>query len=186
MTSNDPIHAPLHCLMAFSRSVHVRRMVERIALEPKQTFWIMVMNQMMQSASLEWSKVFGSWEEKTHWTKFFPEQQHGEIRAGLLVFIGMGAEDWAVYRETIIGYRNQLVAHHDIDAEIKKNPQFDFALSAACYMFDRLREKADPDWLGGIPISLDRWAKSAARHMAPIVNKAFAASAKLGSNVPDL
>jgi hypothetical protein len=30
--------------MAFAQSIKVRRMVEKIALDPKQTFWIMAVN----------------------------------------------------------------------------------------------------------------------------------------------
>ena len=53
--------------------------------------------------------------------------------------------------------RNQIVSHHDVDATIEKNPHYDIALKAACFMFDRIRAVADQDWLGGIPRDLDRW-----------------------------
>jgi hypothetical protein len=47
-----------------------------------------------------------------------------------------------------------------------------------------LRGTADPDQLGGIPTSLDRWSNTVAGNMSAIIRKAFKASASLGSNVP--
>jgi len=55
---------------------------------------------------------------------------------------------------------------------------------AANFMFNQLRSIADPDQLGGIPTSLDRWSTTVADNMSVIVRKAFQASASLGSNVP--
>ena len=54
----------------------------------------------------------------------------------------------------------------------------------ANFMFNQLRDVADPDQLGGIPTSLDRWSNDVAEHMSVIVRKAFEASASLGSDVP--
>ena len=184
MHSRHPLIAPLHRLMAFAQAVHVRRMIEGIALEPKQTFWIMTMNLLIESAAIEWCKVFGSWDEQTHWRQAFATQDHDTLRSELLTKLGLKASEWETYRDTIVDYRNQLIAHHDLNASVAAYPQFDPGLIAADFMFDQLRAKADPDWLGGIPTSLDRWASRVASNMMPIVQKSFAASAELGSNVP--
>lgn len=183
MRSRDPFIASLHRLMAFARAVRVRRMIEGIALEPKQTFWIMTVNLLLESATIEWCEVFGSRDEQTHWTQVLDGQKHDEVRAGLLAAIGMSHSDWEAYWKTIVDYRNQMVAHHDLDAAVVAHPVFDPALTAAGFMFDQLRSHADRDWLGGTPTSLERWSTSAAANMRPIVAKAFAASAELGSNV---
>jgi hypothetical protein len=183
--SRDPVLASLHRLMLFSQSIKVRRMIERIALNPKQTFWIMTVNLLGDAASLEWSKVFGSWDEDTHWTRILPEEKHAEVRAALLGKLGLSQSDWEAYHQEIVGYRNQMVAHHDLAATITKYPHYDRAIVAADFMFDQLRNMADPDWLGGIPTSLDRWSTTVAENMSAIVQKAFQASSALGSNVPD-
>jgi hypothetical protein len=184
MHSRDPLIAPLHRLMAFAQAVHVRRMIEGIAVEPKQTFWIMTLNLLIESAAIEWCKVFGAWDEQTHWTRAFPNADHASVRTKLLLALGMDAAAWEAYRDTIVDYRNQLIAHHDLNASVAAYPQFDPGLNAAAFMFNQLRAKADQDWLGGIPTSLDRWARAVASNMEPIVIKSFAASAVLGSNVP--
>ena len=186
MHSRDPLIATLHRLMAFAQAVHVRRMVQGIALEPKQTFWIMTMNLLIESASIEWCKVFGSRDEQTHWTQSFPNEAHEELRAQLLAKLGLTLKEWEKYRDTIVGYRNQVVAHHDLNASVAAYPQFDSALMAADFMFAQFRGRADQDWLGGIPTSLDRWARRVSANMEPIVRRSFAASAELGSNVPDV
>jgi hypothetical protein len=51
----------LHRIMAFAEWVGVRQMVFEIALAPKQTFWTMTVNLLLDAAVLEWAKVFGSY-----------------------------------------------------------------------------------------------------------------------------
>jgi hypothetical protein len=171
--------------MVFSQSVHVRRMIEGIALDPRQTFWIMTVNLLADAAAVEWCKVFGSWDEDTHWTQAVPKDKHDGIRADLLKAISLTQADWEKYRDSIVSYRDQLVAHHDLDARVAKYPHYDIALVAADFMFDQLRKVAEPDLLGGIPTSLDRWSRTVSENMSAIVKKAFQASASLGSNVPN-
>lgn len=183
MHSRDPVIASMHRLMAFAQWVRVRRMILDIALEPKQTFWNMTMNLLLDAAILEWAKVFGSWDEDTHWTKALPLAEHDATRAALLKYLGLTAQEWGEQHAALLAYRNQLVAHHDLDATVTKIPYFDTALKAACFMFDRIRAVADQNWLGNIPTDLDRWSNTVAGNMSAIVRKAHAASATLGSNV---
>ena len=170
--------------MAFAQSLKVRRMIEHIALDPKQTFWIMTVNLLSDAAAIEWCKVFGSWDEDTHWTKVVPKTQHDQVRAALLLELGLSQSEWEAYHDGILRYRNELVAHHDLKATVAKYPQYDKAIVAANFMFNQLRDAADPDQLGGIPMSLDRWSSNVAEHMSVIVRQAFQASASLGSDVP--
>lgn len=159
-------------------------MIEGIAIEPKQTFWIMTINLLADSAAIEWCKVFGSYEEQTHWTRVLPKTRHSKIRKDLLTQLGMSTAEWKKYHKDIVTYRNQIVAHHDLNATVVKYPHYDSAITAANFMFDEIRAVADQDWLGGIPTSLDRWSRTVAGNMKVIVKKAFEASATLGSNVP--
>ena len=182
--SRHPVLASLNRLMLFAQSIQVRRMIEGIALDPKQTFWIMTVKLLADAAAVEWCKVFGSWDEDTHWTRALPTARHDEVRAGLLKAIELTQAEWKEYRESIVSYRNQMVAHHDLNATVAKFPRYDVAIVAANFMFDHLRNVANPDSLGGIPSSLDRWSKTVAKNMSAIVRKAFEASASLGSNVP--
>jgi len=170
--------------MVFAQSIQVRRMIEGIALDPKQTFWIMTVNLLADAAAVEWCKVFGSWDEDTHWTQVVPKERHDQIRTDLLKALGLTQAAWEEYRNSIVSYRDQMVAHHDLDATVAKYPHYNVAIVAANFMFDQLRNIAGPDSLGGIPTSLDRWSRTVAGNMSAIVRKAFEASASLGSNVP--
>lgn len=158
-------------------------MIEMIANEPKQTFWIMTANLLVDTAAIEWCKVFGSRDDDTHWTRVLPHERHQEVREGLLKQLGLTMEQWKEYRGTIVSYRDQMVAHHDLNAVVAKYPQYDMALVAANFMFDQIRGLADQEWLGGVPTSLDVWSSTVAGNMSAIVRKAFEASATLGSNV---
>jgi len=169
--------------MAFAQWLRVRRMISEIALEPKQTFWNMTANLLLDAAILEWAKVFGSWDEDTHWTKVIPVAQHDATRAEMLQFLGLTPQEWEEQHASLLNYRNQLVAHHDLDAAVTTVPYFDTALTAAFFMFDRIRALADQDWLGNVPTDLDQWSNNVAGNMSAIVRKAHAASATLGSNV---
>jgi hypothetical protein len=170
--------------MFFAQWIKVRRMIEKVALDPKQTFWIMTVNLLADAAAIEWCKVFGSWDEDTHWTRVIPKERHHEVRAALLGQLDFSQVEWERYHDGILQYRNELVAHHDLNASVAKYPHYDKAIVAANFMFDQLRNAADPDELGGIPTSLDRWSTGVAENMSIIVRKAFQGSAELGSNVP--
>jgi hypothetical protein len=170
--------------MEFAQAIKVRRMIEGIALDPKQTFWIMTVNLLADAAAIEWCKVFGSWDEGTHWTRVLPKEEHDQVRAALLDELDMTQSEWETYHDGILRYRNELVAHHDLNASVAKYPHYDKAIVAANFMFNKLRDAADPDELGGIPTSLDRWSSDVADNMSAIVRKAFQGSATLGSNVP--
>jgi hypothetical protein len=169
--------------MAFAQSIKVRRMIEEIALDPEQTFWIMTVNLLADAAAIEWCKVFGSWEEHTHWTRVIPKKRHEEVRAALLDELSLSQSEWEQYHGGIVQYRNELVAHHDLNASVAKYPRYDSAIVAANFMFTQMRNAAQLDELGGIPSSLDRWSSGVAENMSTIVRKAFQATASLGSNV---
>lgn len=183
MHTRDRSLAPLHCLMAFAQAVYVKRMVERIAVEPKQTFWILVVNTLLHSAAVDWCKVFGSWSEQTHWTNAIPKDGHKAVREQLLAKLAMTSEEWELYQSSVVNFRDQLVAHHDLNATAVAYPHYDPALAAAFFMYGELRARADQEWLGGVPPDLQRWARTVAGNMSVIVKKAFAASAELGPNV---
>jgi hypothetical protein len=181
--SRDPFLAPLHRLMFFAQFVQVRRMIEGIALEPKQTFWIMTVNLLADMAAIEWCKVFGSYAEDTHWTRVLPKERHHKIRHDLLKQLAFNKEQWKEYHASILDYRDQAVAHHDLEATVANYPHYDAAIVAANFMFDQIRRAANQNLLGGIPTSLDTWSQGVAGNMSAIVRKAFEASAMLGSNI---
>lgn len=146
----------------------------------------MTVNLLADAAAIEWCKVFGSRDEDTHWTHVVPKERHDQVRTDLLEATQLTQAVWEKYWNSIVSYRDQMVAHHDLDATVANYPRYDVALVAANFMFDLLRNLADQDSLGGILTSLDRWSRTVAGNMSVIVRKALEASATLGSNVPNI
>lgn len=183
MHSRHKVIAPMRCLLDFAQSVKVKRVLEANAMEPAQTFWRYLMGVMSDRAAIEWSKVFGAHGDDTHWTRAISTDQHDDTRRELLNALGMNDADWTSYRDSIVGYRNQIAAHHDLDADVKKYPHYDIALKAAYSIYARLYLHVNDNERGGLPESLKRWSDTVARNMTPIIRHAFEGSAKLGSNM---
>ncbi len=95
----------------------------------------------------------------------------------------MNKDEWEAYRELLIGYRDQLAAHHDLEADVKNYPKYDAALVAADFMYAELLSRLPDEKAGGLYLELERWSATVARNMRPIVKTAFESSARLGSNV---
>jgi hypothetical protein len=86
MRSKDPVIAPLRCLQEFAQAVHVKRLLETTAVEPKQTFWLYMINVLFDRAAIEWAKVFGSNQDDTHWTNVIPEADQDAVRSAMLAW----------------------------------------------------------------------------------------------------
>lgn len=180
MHFRHPVLAPLHCLQLFAQAVKVKRLVEEVALDPKINFWVYTTNVLLNESAIQWSKVFGSTREQTHWTRSFPAQEQEEVRAALYSHLGMTTGQWRNYRKTIVDFRDQMAAHHDLNAAIQKYPHFDTALASADFMYAKLLERIDGDpghelaWQG-----LLKWADHVSRNMRPVVIRSFQASAAM-------
>ena len=93
----NPIRASLECLARFAQNVKVARMAAEITREPRQTFWIATINLFFDSAAVEWSKVFGSYNQDTHWTNVIPKVQHEGVRKALVARLAVTEEEWKTY-----------------------------------------------------------------------------------------
>jgi hypothetical protein len=173
----------MHCLLKFAQVVKIKRVLVAEALHPAQTFWYFVTGATTDIATIEWCKVFGSHGDDTHWTRVLPPKEHDRTRQDLLTTVKLDQEKWEQYRDSVVRYRNQLGAHHDLDANVDKFPHFDHALLAAYFMYERFYNLLPENELGGLPQSLERWSDTVIGNITPIIKKAFAGSAPLGSNM---
>ena len=148
-------------------------------------FWIMTLSLLLDAAAINWCKVLGSRGEDTHQTQVIPKDRHEEVRMSLLCALGINAENWEAYQNSIVEFRDQIVAHHDLNATAAKYPNYDLAIAAVNHIFSTIRIFADPDSLGGVPSSLDRWSNIVSDNKAAIVKAAFRSSAELGPNIPE-
>lgn len=104
--------------------------------EFEQNWWILIYNNFFDIAILEWCKVFGTDSEPTHWKNLIAD--HDAFRQGLLSALGTDQASYAAYWETMMSYRNELLAHRFTNPSVKNYPTLDFALKSSFYYYSIL------------------------------------------------
>lgn len=156
MHSSDRNEAPLTCLVAFTEAVVVMRLLREKEAEirlPAQLLFSYLRANLLNTAAVEWCKVFGSTRDDTHWTKAVPKAHHSQTRAAITAATGLNVTEWATYRQDIISYRDQVAAHHDLRMRRKRYPDFTPALQAAEAVYAELQPLAPT---ARVPASLPR------------------------------
>lgn len=75
-------------------------------------YWNTTQGNHIDIAVIEWCKLFGSdRQEKFHWKSVVNDA--ARYKKQLLTVFGQGETEWAVYRETILKYRDKFVVHLD-------------------------------------------------------------------------
>ena len=138
MYSRNRQIAQLWCLIHLLQAVCVKRVLAELAPSPKQDFWSYLQGLTTDKASIEFAKVFDSTTDDTHWTQSFDKSSQDEIRKSLFTAFKISSEEWDVYRQTILDYRNQLAAHHDLNARVANYPDFTIAEDAAYFMYQEI------------------------------------------------
>ena len=87
---------------AYHRSLH------KYKDEFVQNYWILIFNNFLDIAVLEWCKVFGSNNDATHWSNKITKKD--KFRAELLARLNYTESEWEAYWNNIKGYRDCVVA----------------------------------------------------------------------------
>ena len=119
-------------LVFVTRNVAYHRSLHKYKDEFEQNYWILIYNNFLDIAVLEWSKVFGSKSNATHWSNHVDNEK--EFRSELLVHLNISVSEWESYWNNIKKYRDKAVAHHIHDPNITNYPEFDNALNS-CYFY---------------------------------------------------
>jgi hypothetical protein len=119
----------------------VRNIAQYRSLEPfkdefEQNYWILILNNFLDIATLEWCKVFGSRSEATHWSSLVEDIEG--FRNGMLEKLGVSQAEWDAYWENIKNYRDQVVAHHQRTSDVSHYPDFGHALVSCFYYYEIL------------------------------------------------
>lgn len=117
------------------RLVLLQRVLYELLPNSRVDLWRAMQGASLDYGLIEWCKVFGNRSDDTHWTKLVPNDQHDAFRSGLLAAVGKNAEEWDAYHAEMKDYRDQLAAHHDLEARPTHYPTFDAALEAAFYYY---------------------------------------------------
>ena len=117
-----------------------------------------VNGNFLDVAVLEWCKVFVDRDGRHRWTRILrtcADQQ--AFVAQLLQTLGLPADDWNRYRQSVARYRDKFVAHLDSD-DVMPIPNMDTALTAA-YLFYSHLVRIAPDGVlappGRVPLPAD-------------------------------
>ena len=74
-------------------------------------FWITVQGNFIDTAIIEWTKLFGSHNDDHHWKKIVANPDL--FRTNMLQHCNLNSEEFDTYHKAIKSYRDQFVAHLD-------------------------------------------------------------------------
>lgn len=110
---------------------------------PKSTFWITINNNSLDTAVLEWCKMFGDKNEHQYWGKVVSNPANFE--SALYKFVGMSKEEFATQIAVVRKYRDKFLAHLDSDRRMVP-PRLDEMWVAALFYFrEVLKNEMTPD-----------------------------------------
>lgn len=84
--------------------------------------WQFTQNCYVESATLHWTKVFGSYNEKTHFKKLFDGNDsfnlimtHDKFKKLLLINLKMNIDEYQKFWKEVMQARNNRFAHNDYE-----------------------------------------------------------------------
>jgi hypothetical protein len=103
---------------------------------PALNLWRLIYGILLDTAVLEWCKVFGADSEPTHWKKVVADPD--AFRARLLEVLGRDPDSWREYRDHLKQYRDNFIAHQDNQTAVATFPDLTLALEASYYYYEYL------------------------------------------------
>lgn len=121
------------------RCIHMKRELTNLDSEPELNFWRLIYGGLLDLAVLEWTKIFGSNAEPSHWKGVVDDQV--TFRKDLLAFVGISESEWEAYWKEMKGYRDEGVAHHSNCPSVTQYPVLDLALKSSYFYYSYLVPK---------------------------------------------
>ena len=113
-------------------------------------FWGRTSDSHLESATIDWCKVFGSdGPNQTHWKKTAgktPDAAQADFRQRVLTKTGISRSGWDSYHKSMCVFRDKYVAHIDI-GNIPPTPDYDIALQVAFAYDEWIRDLIKPDFI---------------------------------------
>ncbi|MBF3882713.1 hypothetical protein ISG07_04815 [Burkholderia pseudomallei] len=136
MTREQIVERHIQLCWSFVRTALVKRVVHEVLPQTRIDFWRIIQGGTLDLAVIEWCKLFGNRDEDTHWTQLIPETDHNKFRSDLRAAVGMNEAGWDKYWHSMMAYRNEVAAHHDLDPGTSHYPSFDVALEAVYHYYN--------------------------------------------------
>ena len=135
---------------AIYQAIKSRRKAFEKMTDDQKRFWASVSDNCLQQAVVDWCKVFGSYDERTHYTKI----NDLYIKGFEQTVIGRKI-DFAEYSKRMKNFRDTYIAHRDEKKKRKPIPNLNSAL-AICFLYENMVICGDP-WT--IPFDLNHFYK---------------------------
>ena len=101
----------------------------------KNDIWATIKNNFLDIAVLEWTKLFGTYDEEHHWKNIVSDSS--SFRKQLLENCQITSDEFSSCRDKIKKYRDGFVAHLDSDEKMNI-PVFDTALKLTKYYYNHV------------------------------------------------
>jgi hypothetical protein len=127
------IEGQIKLLAQIVRCICLKKELSKLNPDPELNFWRVIQGGLLDLAVLEWTKVFGSNGEPTHWKGVV--EDHDTFRAELFNHLGIDEVRWSEYWNEIKTYRDEAVAHYFDKENINHYPRLDIALKSCHYYY---------------------------------------------------
>jgi hypothetical protein len=152
MKRRDRLRRVVLLCVHFARNVAYYRAGHGRLANTSPPFWITIDGNFLDTAVMEWCKLFGDSKDKHAWAKVVTDA--AEFKATLLGHLGITDAEFATYVKEMRGYRDKFLAHLD-DLLVMNIPHLDRAFAAVEHYHDQIvqHEAATGD-LAGLPTNL--------------------------------
>ncbi len=147
----------------------------------QQNYWILIFNNFLDMAVLEWCKVFGSHGEPTHWKNLVDD--HTSFRTGLLRRLELDEDKWEAYWKDMKEYRDYQIAHYKKPPNLTNYPSLDIALEASYYYYEWIIQKLRSLGHSGYPDNLQDYYESFLTQALKFSENAYDSTKSLGEEV---
>ncbi len=164
-------------LVQIVRCIHLKRELSKVNPDPTLYFWRLMYGGLLDLAILNWTKIFGSNAEPTHWKGIVDDDHHEAFRSDLLSSSGLTENEFSEYWKNMKTYRDEAVAHHADSPSFTHYPKLDVALKSCYFYYRFVIKKARELGETKYPDSLEEYCKGFASQTSAVAKLALEATA---------
>ncbi|MEI7994354.1 MAG: hypothetical protein WCH01_05570 [Methylococcaceae bacterium] len=181
----EKITTQIKLIVQIVRCIHFKRELSKLDPEPHLNFWRLIHGGLLDLSVLEWTKIFGSNGEPTHWKCGDIVDDHDTFRRELLIRTGLTQEEWNTYWNDMKSYRNEEISHHfdNLSRKCQNYPTLDVALISCYFYYEYLIKKAREHGEAKFPDNLGDYCKKFSAQTRAIAKLALEATANCKEEV---
>jgi len=188
MPETDLLLSQIDRLVNIVRSIQLKRVLHTVEEDSHLNFWRFIKGNLFDVAVIEWCKIFGTDNERTHWKNVVTCPD--EFRKKLFEHMGVDEPTWNAYWKEMKKYRNTHISHNDKpDSSSEKYPQLDLALKSSYFYYAFLVDELKKREVFGskqkfkFPDSLEEYSKKFVEQSIKVAKKAMDATKVIKESV---